>query len=87
VDVAFDDRTIGAQTTALGYALFAGQTDHALMNPCGDGRTQQSKGATEDREIWRSVSIEVGEAAGPTGAQCQRSTLSRIDLVLITSMT
>src|SRR5229473_6119865 len=43
--------------------MFAGQTDHALMNLCGDGRTEQSKAATEDREIWRSVGIEVGETA------------------------
>src|SRR5580693_3422448 len=33
------------------------------MNLCGDGRTEQSKAATEDREIWCSVGIEVGEAA------------------------
>ncbi len=36
------------------------------MNLCGEAAassTEQSKAATEDREIWRSVGIEVGEAA------------------------
>ena len=47
----------------MGYALFAGQADHALMNLGGDSRTEQSKATTEDSELGGDLGIEVGEAA------------------------
>ena len=47
--------------TALGYALFAGQADHAVMNLGGDGRTEQGKAAAEDSELGGNVGIEVAD--------------------------
>src|SRR5215469_7483903 len=63
VHVAFYGGGVGAQLLSLGYPLLAGQADHAVMNRCGDGRSEQSKAATEDREIGGSIGIEMGEAA------------------------
>src|SRR5262252_10564368 len=63
VHVAFYGGGVGAKLLSLGYALLAGQADHAVMNRCSNGRTEQSKAAAEDREIGGSVGIEVGEAA------------------------
>ena len=63
MDAAFDDRSVGANFFALGYAVLAGQADHALMNLGGDGRTKQGKAAAEDGELRGEVGIEVGEAA------------------------
>src|SRR6266436_2306267 len=63
VNVAFHNRSVGSNFFALGYAMLAGQADHALMNLGGDGRTQQSKAATEDSELRGDVGIEAGEAA------------------------
>jgi hypothetical protein len=45
------------------WATPCSQADHALMNLCGDGRSQPSKATAEDREIGGRVGIEVGEAA------------------------
>lgn len=63
VHVAFDAGRVGAKLLPWSYALLAGQADHALMNLRGDGRSEQSKAAAEDREIGGRVGIEVGEAA------------------------
>src|ERR1700676_1610624 len=63
MNVAFDAGRVGAKLLSLGYALLAGQVDHAVMNLCGDGRSEHSKAAAEDREIGGRVGIEVGEAA------------------------
>src|SRR5438445_9969616 len=63
VNLAFHHRSVGANLFSLGYAVLAGQADHALMNLGGNGRTKQSKAATEDRELGGDLGIEVGEAA------------------------
>src|SRR5437016_5377734 len=47
VNVAFHNRSVGPNFFALGYALLAGQADHALMNLGGDGRTEQGQAAAE----------------------------------------
>src|SRR6516225_5207771 len=62
VHVAFYGSGVNAKFLSLGYALLAGQANHAVMNRCGDGRSEQSKAAAEDREIRGSIGIEVGEA-------------------------
>src|ERR1700730_7958501 len=63
MNVAFGAGRFGSKLLSLGYALPAGQADHAVMNLCGDGRSEQRKAAAEDRETGGSVGIEVGEAA------------------------
>src|SRR5260370_7296417 len=57
MNVAFHNRSVGANFFALGYAMLAGQADHPLMNLGGYGPPNQSKPAPEPLHLRRHSAI------------------------------